>query len=779
MLQTLDFIRVHRQAGTPGVPPVDPPDPGTHPLNLLDATRLATFRALYTSNDPTMVGYISYIDNTYMTQTMPSFTVISVSNGSPATFTIAEGFGPDASGVAIGGATGGWSGLNRLGINDLVLATKTGAFTFTVPINTTSFGSFTGQDIAVWSYDARDLYNFNGGYQGSGWRDVAYYLGFAYQVTLNTAYSTKGRGLYRYMAKIGKSGITAPVGVDSGFATREVCVAFAWLYDWLYPTLTAQERLDGIDAMNTWFDLVQTPPVGQVILSTNGPQFSNYYVGHLRGIGAMAYAGAENPRHDEMVAWIRSRFDSITVPTFTTGGHGEGGYAFEGAIYGMNSYANTMEFMETVRTATGEDIFATFDMAQRVAVNTIYQLRPDRWRVDDVSDYAGSYTSVLQPGRILELAHRLNGKTEGKWMEWMYTHFGTHPGGGQTDWGNPVLYNYARPTEDYRTVLPVMHYSPGDEHVTWRTSWADTAVWAQVHLDTHYNDQWDHYNRSAGHLAIVRGSDYLLVAANQWRGMDGTTPDGIGGDSNNKLNWFNNSLIWDDGGSYNYKGNADYAGGQGSWAPPQTTTQYELNTAGGWAYGTANLTPAYYMGSGSSFNYTGSGRTLNTWRRSTVFAGAGTVICFDYVLKNFSASYSARLFWHFHRQATIAGPTSGVITATLNSSRLFMKSLLPAGNTPVVSNATTYGGQGSQYPMDAGAYLVPRINISDPSPSLTFLGLHAFSAGASSVSSMPATALVTSTGSTMYGATVLDGSTTIVAMFSANGLPQTTVTYAV
>lgn len=80
----------------------------------------------------------------------PSVTVTTVSNASPASFT-ATAHGFDYESVAttspiikITGATTGWAGLNGVWI-----ATITSANAFTVAVDTSAFGTFTGQSITV------------------------------------------------------------------------------------------------------------------------------------------------------------------------------------------------------------------------------------------------------------------------------------------------------------------------------------------------------------------------------------------------------------------------------------------------------------------------------------------------------------------------------------------------------------------------------------------------------------------------------------------------------
>src|SRR6185436_799832 len=66
-------------------------------------------------------------------------------NANPVSFTSTHGFDYQSGAtttpvVKISGATGGWTGINGVWI-----ATPTGSTTFTIPVNSTGFGTYTGQ----------------------------------------------------------------------------------------------------------------------------------------------------------------------------------------------------------------------------------------------------------------------------------------------------------------------------------------------------------------------------------------------------------------------------------------------------------------------------------------------------------------------------------------------------------------------------------------------------------------------------------------------------------
>src|SRR5262249_6227665 len=168
-----------------------------------------------------------------LSQSMPRFTVTGATNSNPVQFTIAENVPwSGATTVFIGGATGAWAAVNAAGDHPgPVTATRVGTRTFTVPIDSSSFGSFAGQQIVLFFSDG----GYSGyGYEGLDWQTTLQTLGLAYQVTGNTAYAAKGVDLIRYIASLGVAGMVAPESIDSGFPSRSAIYALALGYDWFY-----------------------------------------------------------------------------------------------------------------------------------------------------------------------------------------------------------------------------------------------------------------------------------------------------------------------------------------------------------------------------------------------------------------------------------------------------------------------------------------------------------------------------------------------------------------
>jgi len=95
-------------------------------------------------------GNLQYKCEASSLQKLSLVTVSAASNANPASFTAtSHGFYYSSTSAAkpvvfISGGTGNWAGVNGMWI-----ATVTGANTFTIPVDSSAFGSFTGQSLTI------------------------------------------------------------------------------------------------------------------------------------------------------------------------------------------------------------------------------------------------------------------------------------------------------------------------------------------------------------------------------------------------------------------------------------------------------------------------------------------------------------------------------------------------------------------------------------------------------------------------------------------------------
>jgi hypothetical protein len=524
--------------------PAAPLHSGGHPRIWLTPTLLSSLRAKARSGDLDWQQLKAAADR-LLSRPMPRFTVTSATNSSPVRFTLAEpvpwsGSTP----VFVGGATGGWAALNTSGDRPVpIVATRSGARTFTLPIDSTGFGLFNGQRLALFfGEDGHSAY----GYMGSDWQSMLEVLGIAYQVTGHEAYARKGIELVDYIASLGVAGVLAPAATDSGFPSRSVIYGLAIAYDWFHDRLTAEQRAAIAQAINLWFDWFT-----RAGLANKGPAYSNYFGGHVMGFGIAGLATAgENPRGREIAGRIRGLFEAHVPPAFATGGFA-GGYPVEGFPYGANHFQRLLYYMLAVQTATGAHAVANSGYPQKIARNLLYTLKPNNWQVIDEASCGGDHAGVLHPHLPMVLSSLLVGTDEGRWMQHLTRTLAASPHGGQEvdPFVRFVFYDRARPAADYRLTQPTWFHSPGDQHFFRRSSWQPDAVWISIAGGT---TNWaSHQMRGAGHVAIQRGNDYLLGNSGQWKGSGGVFGNPQAFDLRS---WRGNTLFVDDFGDYLFTG---------------------------------------------------------------------------------------------------------------------------------------------------------------------------------------------------------------------------------
>jgi hypothetical protein len=727
-----------------------PAKPRPHPRIWLTPALLSDLRSRAAASDRHWLRVKAQAD-ALLTCRMPGFTVTAAANTNPVRFTIAEAVPwSGETPVFIGGATGAWAAVNASGDRPSpVSATRVGPHTFTLPIDARRFGRFTGQRVVLFFSEG----GYSGyGYNGLEWQSRLETLGIAYQVTGDAAYASKAVELVDYIASLGAAGMLAPVAIDSGFPSRSTVYSLAIAYDWLHDRLTAHQRGVVIKALNLWFDWFT-----RAAYERTGPAYGNYFGGHVLGFGLAGLATeAENPRGGEMAAHVRGLFSTHVAPAFASGGFA-GGYPVEGFAYGSNHFQRLLVYMLAVETATGADAGPRREYARKIARNLLYNLKPNDWQVSDEGAWAGDYTGVLQPSLPIVLSSLLAGTDEGKWMQHLHQNLAVAPHGGQNvDPFVAFLFaDRARPAADYRLSQPSWFASPGDHHFYRRSSWQPDAVWTSVAAGA---ANWaGHQMRGAGHLAIQRGNDYLLVNSGQWKGATGDhgMPQAF-----DLRSWRSNTLFVDDRGDYLFTGD-DYAGGQGYWGTGGILAHDGTPEFG---YVRTDLTSAYSIGDRKPLDR----RSVRHFHRSVLSMGSGVVVVFDR-MQFLKADYVKKLYFHLNPAGGPPAISGDSASIRVGRSALFIRTLAPA---PAVLAAAID-------PVSAAdrRAITYRLEVSDAVAAPTFKALHVLIATGASAAAIPPTMSLQAAGGTMVGAMIKDDATWRVGLFSADGGPQTAVSY--
>jgi hypothetical protein len=712
----------------------------SHPRIWLTSQMISDMTAKQAASDPDWVAIKSAADS-ILSQSLPKLTIVSATNANPVVFTTVEplpwnGAVPS---VYLAGASGTWAKVNNNPATVAWTATAIGPNTFTIPVDSTSFGAFTGQTLTFFMAGGENNPGFlSYGQTGSGYYDSFLQLGLLYKITGTAAYATQALALLDWINTLGAAGMISPVSQDSGRASMGATLGVAIAYDWFYGQLSAPQKAATSATLNLWNAWTQANA-----FATTDPQ-SNYWEGHVTASAASGYATyGDNANAQALINWATNNWNTNFDPKFfnppsTTAkatddpsGYFYGGLAILGYNYGGNDISRHLKYMLLVKTATGTDMLATRDYGRRWATNMIYSLKPDRWHAPPLGQWPGSWYGVMTLSEALMLSYTLDGSTQGGWAQWLYQNIGAYPPDAATFVQPNVQDRFmfaktSRTAIDYRTSQAPYFFSDGGEaQVFWRSDWTDSADYAFVNVaDSHYTGITP---KHGGHIDLTRGSDYLLVASGHWKGStgDGTTgsPENGEQDSGKESTLY----FWDGGttgGGRCFNQDATYDGcqtGFGIYKAPiqKLTTNY--------AFTQNDFATSY------DFFQVPASRTLQYFLRSFVALGNGAYIVWDRA-QSTSASHTKQLRWQLSAASTptLSGDT---ITSTVGSSQIFIKTLLPASpNVAIVRNLTAAGGQ----PINWHA------EVTDPAPAARFNGLTVLYTAPATGGSLPATTKLTS-----------------------------------
>jgi hypothetical protein len=611
-------------------------------------------------------------------------------------------------------------------------------------------------------------------YQGEGWLSATIPLAFAYQMTGDTAYSAKLIALAQEMIRAQNDPANnppnglPPIQLDSYYASRNVASTIAFIYDYCYDQLGASLKAQMIALMNAYFDDVSVNGYQAQIYSFAAD--GNYFGGHLYGVALMGYASAgDNPRAQEMIDWARARFDG-TPGTLApaqmpdnwrtqvfdgglhpaaaldnngpaiTGNPFKGGFDFQGWSYGSEEFSRMIDYMLTVKSATGEDVLTPHaSWFAQILRGEKQALFPNRFMIDPTGDWGGYQGAVIPRALPTRLAFVLAGTADGPGAQ----HLLRAEIAASTipdvevfpveEWTQFLFDDASRPSAElvlapYYTAFapnyPQGAHSPAGTngaipYFIMRSDWSANATWASVQMGSQWWDDHQHY--AAGHLLLARGNDFLLVSAGDWKSATDANGDSIHGGSGiigpsleSQESSLSNTLYFDDFGDFQSV-NEIGSGGQLSVGIDEVVAD-ELNAT--FSYVRSDLSSAYNRGGDPADT---PNRELEYFYRNFVYLRAANVfVVYDQVKAkpsgNARGAYKKHLRWH-----TPATPVIGASVARLDygQSRLFIDTVLPANASLAVVDELTNpdpcdGSVAGCVPFgqaNAGTY---RIEVSDP-----------------------------------------------------------------
>jgi len=632
-------------------------------------------------------------------------------------------------------------------------------------------------------------------YQGEGWLSATIPLAMAYQVTGDTKYSSKLVALAQEMIRAQSDpnnnppiGLP-PIQLDSYYASRNVASTLAFIYDYCYDQLSAPLKAQMVALMNDYFDDVRVNGYQAQVYSFAAD--GNYFGGHLYGVALMGYASAgDNARAQEMIDWARARFDgspATLLPSelpdnwrtqvFDGGLHPaaaldfnganvsgnpfKGGFDFQGWSYGSEEFSRMIDYMLTVRSATGEDLLAAHaSWFPQILRGEKQALFPNHFMIDPTGDWGGYQGAVILRSLPTRLAFVLAGTADGPGAQ----HLSVSEIAASTiqdvevfpaeEWTEFFFNNSLRPSAElllppYYTAFapnyPQAVPSPAGTngaipYFIMRSDWGANATWASVQMGSQWWDDHQHY--AAGHLLIARGSDYLLVSAGDWKSatdVNGNSIHGGSGIIGPSLEYqessLSNTLYFDDFGDFQSTGEIA-SGGQYAVGVDEVVAD-ELNQD--FSYVRSDLSTAYNRAGDPSDTVN---RELQSFYRNFVYLRAPNIfVVYDQVeaktSMNPNGPYKKHIRWHVPGAPVIGGRWAQV---DYGQSRLFIDAVLPANaNLSVVDELNNPdpcdGTDPNCVPFgqaNAGTY---RIEVRDPLnplfvPFLTVLQPGASSSGA-------------------------------------------------
>jgi hypothetical protein len=678
-------------------------------------------------------------------------------------------------------------------------------------------------------------------YQGEGWYSAAMPLAMAFQMTGDVSYSNKLLELVDEMIRaqadpdnLPPNGF-GPLEPDNYYATRNLGPVLAIAYDWCYDQLGATRKAAMLALMNAYYNELRDSAYQR-----NDRADGNYYVGHLFCTAMMGYAShGDNPKAQEMIDWARIRFDGTTSPLidaehtpedffaqlfdggarpqvareyngpYIRSAPSKGGIHLQGWAYGSATYNWIIDYMLTVKSATGEDLLTAHQSWFSQMLRALKEgLMPNRFEMDPTGDYGGNFGAVIFRSLPVRIAHILAGTPDGPgaqsfayseiaksspypvdFPEWAYQEI-YQP----TPWEGFYFNDTTRPSSEL--VLPPYYSGFGPIYPQggatngaipffyMRSDWGTRAKWASLHQGGAWYD--DHMHFDAGQMQIKHANDYLLVDAANWKGEAGSI--GIVGSSQNSQ--YNagaaaNTLFFDDYGDYQQSNLNEplFCGGQGGWGKDEVVAAEQNDN---YSYIRSDLSTAYNSGADTTVTEI---RGIDYFYRNFAYLRpAGIFVVLDQTKAKASTNprgpYRKHIRWHFPNRPTV---TDATLKIEQGESRLNMAFLLPAPVTvspvdemqnPDPCDGTVPGC--TPYGFNSGTW---RVEVRDPANSLTTPFLTVLQPTFRDDPAMTASS-ITSDGGTMLGANVLlPGKGRYVMLFN-NGsgqtpAPVTSVTYSV
>ncbi len=671
--------------------------------------------------------------------------------------------------------------------------------------------NYAARPVLSWNVNNASVWNTNYifySYCGSSWEDATMSLAMAHQITKGintgsfpTTYSNK-------LLQLADSIIAAynafpPCNqcpniflFNSSYALRHVGPTVAVIYDWCYDELGATRKAQLRALMENWFNYMRVP---FRTYQNESHATGNYYFGNVLCASMMGYALMyDSPLAQVMIDYARQRVlgtqsgallasdicthfiketytgntptsssSSYLGPANYTTAPQKSGYQMQGWSYGTETLNRLMDYCFTVKTATGEQIAdSMMSYFTNIFHAHINALTPNRWQVDNSTDWGSFIGNVMSYGFPLRLSSLLAGTPAGPNAQYYYKNWiqpvnfsaAWNHGYPELNWELMLYKDNTRPTSPFsmKPYYPIPDDSTrisvqiNKDHPRFymRHDWNTNSILAVANMGCAWHD--DHQHHSAGHFQIVRGDshdgdDLLLVSADEVGNGGSFGMNGIqGGSAYHDASSHANTLFFNDFGDYMaLSSNGRNQGGQYDYGNNDPTA---LEQADSFSYFRSDLSSAYNRKGQLSDTVN---RKLDYFYRSFLYLrNADMFITYDkFQAKNSTntlGQYKKHIRWHFLEMPTVNGNN---ITAMMDNSKLFIHTILPATAAINIvdesNNPDNVWGNSLNYGFNTYTW---RAEVNQPNNPLTQKFLTVLQPGALANTEMTTTSISTANG---------------------------------
>lgn len=469
-------------------------------------------------------------------------------------------------------------------------------------------------------------------------------------------------------------------GIDTangklGYTARNLmCVALG--YDWLYETLSPDDRTKIRDTLLRWVDWQRGKRtkynngvlIGGIryyedtdgscdstnnctdssISSQDAYGYLDVYDNFNSGEMLLAFVSVLSTYGDfdeslEYFNYIKSDlFETSLKKTLNNSMGRQGGDSVEGWSYG-SGYWFLFEAMYALKTATGQDIFDGFEYPTEVLRALPHRLMGDmksvpvwgRWNANPVGEIR---IDVI--AQLVGMGRRILGNTDdvqvGQYLIDNYSY-----SGHTTEWQNFMYLQSGHPTVPPSS-LPLSFRAVGDGLVCSRDSWSPSSSLITVRLDGRTLSSKESYDD--GTITLGRGSDRLIVHENL----------AVSSQSNNTI-------------IFNETNHRAYDYGYLLRSSP-CIDRYEVKTR--YSYTSGDITASWMYKYGDDY--------AKLFRRTVLHLRPGLFVIYDVTQSEPSRGNLKGWYTNYIVEPTI---DKDIIAVAVGSSKGFVKTLFPTGGT--------------------------------------------------------------------------------------------------